>query len=241
MNREANACSCGFSTEDIVAFVAGNLEADPRATAAEVEVAEHLGECRACCDDAVEFRSLGRILGVACSTGVVRWHRFPTPFGPMYVAATDRGLSRISWQQKDGDAFVEELEERFPQRPVVRDPEGLRRAERELREYFAGERKAFDLPVDLDTLTAFQRRVLKAASQLGHGEVVPYAELARRVGRPEAYRSVGNALGKNPVAIVVPCHRVIRSDGSMGGYGGGPEYKEYLLRLEGRSDLLRTG
>lgn len=173
--------------------------------------------------------------------GAVRWYRFPTPFGSMYVAATEKGLARVSWEQRDEDAFVAEMEGRYPDRPVVRDPEALAPAERELREYFAGERERFDLRVDLDALSPFEQRVLRAARRLGHGQVVPYAELARRVGRPRAYRAVGNALGKNPVAIVVPCHRVIRSDGSLGGYGGGPEYKGYLLRLEGREDLLRAG
>jgi methylated-DNA-[protein]-cysteine S-methyltransferase len=133
------------------------------------------------------------------------------------------------------------MEERFPGRPVVRDGERLVEAERELREYFAGERSSFDLPVDLSSLSPFDRRVLEVAFRtIRFGEVVPYAELAKRIGKPKAARAVGGALGRNPVAIVVPCHRVVRSDGSLGGYGGGVRYKERLLEIEGRRDLLRA-
>ncbi len=158
----------------------------------------------------------------------------------MYVAASERGLVRVSWGMSLND-FVRETEARFAGRPVVRDGDALAAAERELREYFAGERSEFDVPVDLSALSEFERRVLDAARKLGFGEVVPYSELAKRIGKPRASRAVGNALGHNPVAIVVPCHRVIRRDGSLGGYGGGLEYKERLLELEGRADLLRAG
>lgn len=231
-----SATTCDYTVDDVLAFVAGDL--DPEATLA---AAEHVGECRSCRDAATEFRGLRELVPGACSGAVLGWHRFATPFGPMYVAATDRGLARLSWQQPGDDAFVDELEERFSDRVVVRRPEVLAEAERQLREYFAGERRSFDLPVDLDELSPFERCVLEAARRLDHGQVVPYAELARRIGRPSAYRAVGNALGRNPVAIVVPCHRVVRSDGGLGGYGGGVEYKEALLRLEGREDLVRAG
>lgn len=170
--------------------------------------------------------------------GVVRWHRFEGPFGATGVAATDRGLARLSWQREGPDAFADELAERFPDAEVVCDPEGLREAERQLSEYFAGDRRAFDLPVDLQGVSDFDRRVLRAAARLGFGEVVAYAELARRAGRPRAARAVGGALGRNPVPVVVPCHRVVRSDGGLGGFGSGVGRKERLLRLEGREDLL---
>lgn len=230
-----SATTCDYTVDDVLAFAAGDL--DPEGALA---AAEHVGECRSCRDAAAEFRELRELVPAACSRSALGWHRFPTPFGPMHVAATDRGLARLSWQQPDDDAFVGELEDRFPDRVVVRRPEALAAIERQLREYFAGERASFDLPVDLGELSPFQRRVLEAARRLDHGQVVPYAELARRIGRPKAYRAVGNALGKNPVAIVVPCHRVVRSDGGLGGYGGGVEYKEALLRLEGRGDLLQA-
>lgn len=170
----------------------------------------------------------------------VRWHRFETPFGAIRAAATDRGLARVAWQEEGDGAFVAELEERFPDAPVVPDPEGLREVERQLSEYFRGDREAFDLPVDLDPVSEFDRRVLRAAAGLDFGEVVTYGELARRIGRPRAARAVGGALGRNPVPVVVPCHRIVRGDGGLGGYGSGVEYKERLLRIEGREDLLRA-
>lgn len=227
---------CGYTTEQMLAYVCGELVGRQ-----EVEVAEHLAECSACCDEAVEFRLLGSVLGDCCAGEVVRWHGFPTPFGRMYVAASERGLVKLSWRQPGDDAFVAWLEERFPGRLVVHDPEGLAEAERQLREYFAGARDRFDLPVDLCTVSDFDRRVLEAARGISFGQVVPYAELARRIGRPKAARAVGGALGRNPVGIVVPCHRVVRKDGGLGGYGGGVEYKERLLTIEGREDLLRAG
>ncbi len=228
--------SCGCTTEQVLAYVCGELEEGE-----ELQVAEHLGECAPCCEEATEFRFLEGALRDCCAEGTVRWHAFLTPFGRMYVAATDRGLVRLSWQQPEDDDFVEWLQEALPGRPVVRDPEGLAEVERQLREYFAGERDRFDLPVDLSAVGEFDRRVLEAARRVSFGQVVPYAELARRIGRPKAARAVGGALGRNPVAIVVPCHRVVRKDGGLGGYGGGVEWKERLLAIEGREDLLKAG
>lgn len=227
--------ACSWTDEDVLAFVADEME-DDRAAA----MAEHLGECAGCLDSAVDFVTLGRALGDCCEEGAVRWHRFPVALGRLYVAATDRGLARLTWLRESDEAFVDELRSRFPESPVVRDPEALAGVERQLREYFAGRRTRFDLAVDLSALGDFDRAVLEAARRLGHGQVASYGQLARRIGRPRAARAVGNALGRNPVAIVVPCHRVIRSDGSLGGYGGGIGVKEELLRLEGREDLLRA-
>jgi methylated-DNA-[protein]-cysteine S-methyltransferase len=228
--------TCSVTEDQILAYVAGEL-----ADADELAVAEHLGECAGCCEQAAEFTALETCLPVCCEKEAVRWHHFKTPFGKMYVAATEKGLARVSWQQPGDASFVREMESRFPGRPVVHDPDALADAERELREYFAGERSSFDLPVDLSELPPFHRRVLEAALRtIRFGEAIPYAELARRIGKPKAARAVGGALGRNPVAIVVPCHRVVRSDGSLGGYGGGVEYKERLLTLEGRADLLRA-
>lgn len=226
---------CGFTEEEVLAFVAGELD-DDSATG----VAEHLGGCEGCRDAAADYRALETTLSECCEDGLVRWHRFPVAFGRLHLAATDDGIARISWEQEDDDAFVRELAARFPGRPIVRDRDGLLEAQRQLEEYFAGARTSFDLRVDLSRLSDFDRRVLDVARRLGHGQVVSYGELARRIGRPRAARAVGNALGRNPVAIVVPCHRVIRSDGTLGGYGGGVEYKQELLRLEGREDLLRA-
>lgn len=231
MNRRG----CGCTEEDVLAFVAGDLEEE-----AATVVAEHLGTCGGCRDAAAEYRALEAALSECRGSGAVRWDRLEVGSRTFHVAATDAGIARISWHQESDDAFVREMGERFPGRPVVRDPEAVSEVRRQLREYFRGERTRFDLAVDLSELGDFHRRVLQVALRLGHGQVVSYGELARRMGRPRAARAVGNALGRNPVAIVVPCHRVIRSDGGLGGYGGGIEYKEELLRLEGREDLLRA-
>lgn len=228
--------TCRCTEEEILAFAAGELEGDAATT-----VAEHLGGCEPCRERAVDYRALRETLDECCGAGAVRWHRFRVPFGTIRVAASDEGLVRLSWREVSDEDFAAELCRRFPDRPVVRDRGALAEAERQLREYFAGDRTAFDVPVDLSALTDFDRRVLRAARGLAHGEVTSYGGLARQIGRPRAARAVGNALGRNPVAIVVPCHRVIRSDGSLGGYGGGIERKVDLLRLEGREDLLRAG
>jgi methylated-DNA-[protein]-cysteine S-methyltransferase len=230
MNRQ----TCSYSEDEVLAYVAGDLAGD-----AAQAMAEHLGECEGCRQQAAEFAALGSALPAACAAEVVRWHSFATPFGTMNVAATDAGLARVSWQVPR-EEFLRELAERFPGRPVVRDAAALAEVERQLTEYFAGARSEFELPVDLSFLSEFERRVLGAARRIRFGEVTHYSDLARRIGRPRASRAVGNALGRNPVAIVVPCHRVIRRDGSLGGYGGGIEYKERLLTIEGRADLLKA-
>lgn len=226
---------CSYTEEQILAYVAGDLD-----TEEELAVAEHLGDCQGCCDQAADFVALGSALPEACADDVIHWHDFATPFGVMYVAASERGLVRISWGQPSDDAFVAEVRRRFPDHLVVRDPERLAAAEEEIREYFEGARSSFDLPVDLSALSEFERRVLEAAQRIPHGQVVAYSDLARRIGKPKAARAVGNALGHNPVAIVVPCHRVVRRDGGLGGYGGGVEYKRRLLGIEGRPDLAQA-
>ena len=233
---------CTFSTDSLVVFVGGDLPPDE-----ELTMAEHLGGCEPCSARAAELVTLRSALSECCATDIVRWHQFPTPFGDMFVAATDRGLARVSWRQEgdepgswtpqDADTFVEEMERSSPEIQIVRDARRLSDVERELGEYFAGIRSRFDVAIDLNGLSHFDRQVLDAARAIPFGEVIPYAELARRIAKPGAARAVGNALGRNPVAIVVPCHRVIRTDGSLSGYGGGVEYKERLLGLE-RGDLL---
>lgn len=190
---------------------------------------------------ATEYALLSRLLSAQRAEEAVRFDRFATPFGTMYVAATDLGLARVSWQQASDAAFIRDIERRWPDRPAVRDPESLAEARSQMEAYFRGELDRFDLAVDLTDVPTFQRSVLEAVRRVPFGQVVPYSELARRIDRPRASRAVGNALGKNPVAIVVPCHRVVRRDGELGGYGGGIRYKERLLSLEGRDDLLRAG
>lgn len=146
-----------------------------------------------------------------------------TPIGELLLAGEHDALTMIG----------------FPKGSMRRDPEAdwifnekpLANARRQLKEYFAGSRKDFDLPVKLNG-TEFQVSVLKALQKIPYGETVSYGEIAKRIGRPRAVRAVGAANGRNPIPIVVPCHRVIGSSGDLTGFGGGLDTKEALLRLE---------
>lgn len=156
-----------------------------------------------------------------------------TPFGPVYVAVSERGLRKIRFGLSERD-FVGALQRETGQAPQ-RSAAHAGRAARQVAEYLAGRRDSFDLPVDLSAVSDFQRQVLLAACQIPRGQVSTYAGLARRIGKPGAARAVGQALSRNPVPIVVPCHRVLAADGSLRGYLGleGTAHKERLLRLEG--------
>ena len=219
--------------EDVLAWVLG----DSDAVVAQA-VAEHLAVCPACRDRAREYLILHRSAAELRADPVIRWRRFDSPFGAMRVAASGEGLVALSWQDESDDAFVAGLERRHRSTPVVCDTDELDPAEAQLTEYFGHRRPGFDLPVDLTRVGDFQRAVLNAASGLGFGETATYADIAGRIGRPKAARAVGNALGRNPIPIIVPCHRVIRTDLTLGGYTGGLRYKRALLRIEGRDDLI---
>jgi methylated-DNA-[protein]-cysteine S-methyltransferase len=158
-----------------------------------------------------------------------------SPVGRLLVAATPQGLCRITFDPEP-ERELDALARRFGPR-VLRSPKPLRRVRRELDEYFEGRRQEFDLPVDLRRLPEFQQTVLAELVRVPFGSVETYGGLATRIGRPRAARAVGGALNRNPVPIVVPCHRVVGSTGSLVGYGGGLERKERLLALEGA--LLR--
>ncbi|HET7045776.1 MAG TPA: methylated-DNA--[protein]-cysteine S-methyltransferase [Gaiellaceae bacterium] len=149
-----------------------------------------------------------------------------SPVGTLLVAATDRGLCRIAYTP-DPDALAAALGPR-----VLRVPSRLAPARRQLDEYFAGERRVFDLPVDL-RVPAFQRDVLRELARVPFGALATYGELARRIGKPRAARAVGGALNRNPVPIVLPCHRVVGARGALVGYAGGLDRKRTLLALEG--------
>ena len=156
-----------------------------------------------------------------------------SPLGPPVVAATPQGLVRVSYSEFRGeDEVLEELARRVSPR-VLEAPARLDRVRRELDEYFEGRRHGFDVPIDWSYLAGFTREVLRATARIGFGEVSTYAGVAAEAGSPRAVRAAGNALGSNPMPVVVPCHRVLRTGGSLGGYTGGLERKEFLLRLEG--------
>lgn len=177
-----------------------------------------------------------RRISEAAAPGVVYYGRVATPLGPVLAALGTRGLVGVSFQ-RSASRFRADLARRA-QVNVVRGDDRLARVRVELGEYLAGTRRRFDLPVDLSAVSDFQRRVLAAARRIPRGRVASYGEIARRIGQPGASRAVGQALGKNPVPIVIPCHRVVASAGKLGGYVGGTLIKRKLLALEGAG---RTG
>ena len=154
-----------------------------------------------------------------------------TPVGSLLVATSERGLCRISYDAEP-ERELERLARTFGVR-VLRSPKPVDEARRELDEYFEGNRRRFDLRLDLALLADFNRRVLDELARVPYGEVVTYGELAARSERPRAARAVGTVMNRNPLPIVLPCHRVIGANGKLTGYAGGLERKETLLRLEG--------
>jgi len=157
-----------------------------------------------------------------------------SPLGPLVVAATPKGLVRVSYSEFRGeDDVLDELARKVSPR-VLEAPAKLDPVRRELDEYFEGRRERFETPIDWSYLAGFTREVLRATAAIEYGEVSTYAGVAEAAGSPRAVRAAGNALGANPMPVIVPCHRVLRTGGMLGGYTGGIERKEFLLRLEGR-------
>ena len=152
---------------------------------------------------------------------------FETGWGWCGVAASDRGLVRVILPQKEPQRVREKLGP-----PTGVSGPLVEVAAREIREYLHGQRREFTIPVDLELLSDFARQTLSACREIRWGTTVSYGELAGRVGRPGAARAVGQVMAANPVPLVVPCHRVIRADGSLGGFGSGPALKRRLLKLE---------
>jgi methylated-DNA-[protein]-cysteine S-methyltransferase len=155
-----------------------------------------------------------------------------SPFGTLLVARTDRGLVRLAFPEESVETTLERLAGKLSPR-IVESPAGFDAVRRELDEYFAGDRRHFDLQLDWALVTPFARKVLRATSAIPYGGVLSYAEVAAEAGSPRGSRAAGNALGSNPIPIVVPCHRVLRTGGNLGGYGGGLPRKRFLLELEG--------
>jgi len=154
-----------------------------------------------------------------------------TPVGVLGLASGEAGLCRLDFV-RDEAHFLERMFADFADRPVLRS-DALDPVRRELDRYFSGRQLTFDLAVDLSQVPRFHRRVLGVTARIPPGRVLTYTEVASKAGHPRASRAAGNALHRNPVAIVVPCHRVVRTDGSLGGYGGGLPAKEWLLEHEG--------
>jgi len=172
-----------------------------------------------------ELAASAGLLDVAVAT-------VPSPVGDLFLAITPRGLARVAFASEDRDEVLAELAERLSPR-ILSAAEAADEVRRELDEYFEGRRARFEVPVDRTLIRGIAREVLGATARIPFGRTSTYGEIAGRIGRPRAARAVGNALGSNPIPIVIPCHRVLRAGGHLGGYGGGVERKQVLLTLEG--------
>ncbi len=162
---------------------------------------------------------------------LIRWGEMISPLGPLFAAVNEQGLCAVDFGRQEAD-FLARLD---PRARLEKNPKAVQCVMAQLREYFAGDRFSFKLPVDLRELTPFQRSVLEVAGRIAPGQVWTYHRIAEELGRPRSSRPVGQALARNPVPIVIPCHRVVASDGSLGGYSGGSgiKAKRWLLQLEG--------
>ncbi|MGA9856887.1 MAG: methylated-DNA--[protein]-cysteine S-methyltransferase [Solirubrobacteraceae bacterium] len=155
-----------------------------------------------------------------------------SPVGSLLVAATPEGLARVAYVDFSGEeAVLEDLAARLSPR-VLASPRALDDPRRQLEEYFSGHRQAFQLSLDMRLMTQFTRRILTATAEIPYGSVSTYREVAAAAGSPRGFRAAGNALGSNPLPIVIPCHRVLHSGGGLGGYTGGLERKQALLGIE---------
>ena len=161
----------------------------------------------------------------------VAYRTFDSPVGPLLLAATEQGLVRVAFAGEGHDAVLQALADKISPR-VLHAPARLDAATRELAEYFAGQRRRFDLPLDWRLSAGFRRTVLSHLPEIGYGHTASYAAAAALAGRPKAIRAAATACATNPLPVVVPCHRVVLSDGRIGNYRGGPAAKRTLLTLE---------
>jgi len=175
-----------------------------------------------------------RVAARIAATGLadVTYTQVDSPLGALLLAATKRGLVRLAFAEEDVDAVLERLAGRISPR-IVEVSAPFEPARRELDEYFSGRRRSFELPLDWALIGAFGRDVLRVTAAIPYGAALSYGEVASRAGSPRGSRAAGNALGANPIPIVIPCHRVMRAGGALGGYAGGAERKRWLLELEG--------
>ena len=174
-----------------------------------------------------------RLAALADEHGLVdvAYRTIDTPVGPLLLAATETGLVRVAFEREDFDTVLESLAQKISPR-VLEAPRRLDAVAAEIDEYFAGRRHVFDVPLDYAMSSGFRQIVQRYLPRIGYGRTQSYKEVAELVGNPKAVRAVGTACATNPLPVVVPCHRVLRTDGSLGGYIGGLDAKTTLLTLE---------
>lgn len=207
----------------------------------------HTAECRYCRNELEGFQQIDHLLATAeaaCCPGAVappfryrpralaRYGTMESPLGVLLIAATDDGVCEIDFGRNRN---LEEFRDHMAERgfDVVPDQQAIQPVVDQLTEYFQGRRTSFEIPIDYSGLTPFSRDVLQATAAVPPGQVATYSEIAKRIGNPGASRAVGNALGRNPVPIILPCHRIVPADRSIGNYTGGVDIKVTLLSLEG--------
>jgi methylated-DNA-[protein]-cysteine S-methyltransferase len=250
--KKSGVDPCDVACEAMPAHVVGDLTVRD-----EVWLHEHTEECNYCANELRRYDTLNELLTKCCAVDEeavvpppvalprrerVWYTRIASPIGDLILAATPEGLREIEFGFNVEDAvYAMKLRQRGAE-PVRLDriedanPEVraiLDRAAAQLREYFGGQRDRFDIPLDWGQMAPFQRAVLEATADVPFGQLDTYAGIARRIGKPRATRAVGNALGRNPIPVIVPCHRVVRSDQTLGGYTGGIGIKQRLLTHEG--------
>ncbi|HWC09144.1 MAG TPA: methylated-DNA--[protein]-cysteine S-methyltransferase [Solirubrobacterales bacterium] len=182
--------------------------------------------------------SVDRVRERAAAEGLldVAYTETDSPFGPLLLATTAKGLVRVGLPNQDSEALLEELAAKVSPR-VLETAAPLDEVRRELDRYFAGQLEDFGLPLDWSLTGGFQGRVQRQINRIPYGQTRTYTEIARRAGNERAVRAAGTACGRNPLPVVVPCHRVLRSSGGLGGYGGGLPMKKALLALESATAL----
>ena len=192
-----------------------------------------LFEALTAADEEANARLHARLVAAAERDGVldVAYRTIATPVGELLLAGTGRGLVRVAFPRQGHDEVLASLAQTVSPR-ILRAPGRLDQASRQLGEYFDGRRTVFDLPLDFRLATGFRRAVLAHLPAIPYGRTESYAQVAAATGSPKAVRAVGTACARNPLPVVVPCHRVVRSDGTAGGYAGGPDAKHVLLTLE---------
>jgi methylated-DNA-[protein]-cysteine S-methyltransferase len=194
--------------------------------------------------DAGAAAAAGKLLARAEDEGLleVAYGPVESPFGDLLAAVTPRGLLRLSYDSRRNDAVLEQIAQKVSPR-MLEAPTRIDPVRRQLDEYFEGKRQEFDLQLDWRLTRGFFQKVLRQTARVGFGELATYKQMADAAGSPRAVRAAGNALGSNPIPIVVPCHRIVRTGGKLGGYGGeigpyiaGGDVKRRLLELEGALD-----
>jgi len=207
---------------------------------------DHISDCGYCQRHLADYRKVESVLdqccGCDCPTppalpmppkAVTAWYgEIESPLGPLFVAATDNGVCEIDFASTNSRAdLVRHLERRGFR--AVANQTAITAIAEQLNQYFKGERDRFEGPLDFSGITPFTQAVLTATNEVPFGRLSTYRQIAQSIGQPTATRAVGNALGRNPLPVIVPCHRIVRSDFSIGGYTGGLDIKQRLLKLEG--------